>query len=57
MLANTKAVLDNVECSFDKNGLLIAPAGWVPGTPAPIDPALQAQAEAQTAVAGAKKAQ
>lgn len=57
MLANTKAVLDNVECSFDKNGLLIAPAGWVPGTPAPIDSALQAQAEAQAAVAGAKKAQ
>ena len=36
MLANMTAVLDNVECTFDKNGLLVSPAGWVPGTPAPV---------------------
>lgn len=33
MLVNVTVVLDNVECTFDKNGLLVAPAGWVPGTP------------------------
>ncbi len=56
MLAKTTAVLDNVQCTFDASGLLTAPAGWVPGTPAPAveDPALQAQAQA---VAGAAKAQ
>lgn len=51
MLANTSAVLDNVACSFDKNGLLTAPAGWVPGTPAPVDPAVVAQAPAQKSAA------
>lgn len=44
MLANTTVVLDNVQCSFDKNGILGSPAGWVPGTPAPVDPTTVAQA-------------
>ena len=35
MLANVTVVLDNVECTFDKNGILVSPAGWVPGTPLP----------------------
>jgi hypothetical protein len=47
MLTKVSAVLDNVECTFDKNGLLVAPAGWVPGTPAPVDPTVVAQAPAQ----------
>jgi glucan-binding YG repeat protein len=48
MLAKVTAVLDNVECTFDAAGLLVAPAGWVPGTPAPVDPALiEAQPAAQ----------
>ncbi len=51
MLANVSATLDNVECSFDKNGLLVAPAGWVPGTPAPVDPEIAAVQEQAKAVA------
>ncbi|MCR4901676.1 MAG: hypothetical protein K6A23_02370 [Butyrivibrio sp.] len=35
MLTNMTAVLDGVECTFDANGILVSPAGWVPGTPAP----------------------
>jgi hypothetical protein len=46
MLAGMTAVLDNVECTFDKNGILVAPAGWVPGTPAPAVPG-EASAAAQ----------
>ncbi len=45
MLVNVTAVLDNVECKFDKNGLLVSPAGWVPGTPAPVVPEAVAAAE------------
>jgi hypothetical protein len=53
MLANVSAVLDNVECSFDKNGLLATPAGWVPGTPAPVaDPTV---VPAQTVAAAPAK--
>ncbi len=36
MLVNMTAVLDNVSCTFDANGILVDPAGWVPGTPAPV---------------------
>ena len=58
MLANVTAVLDNVECTFDQAGLLIAPAGWVPGTPAPADPALiESQTQAQAAAPVEAKAQ
>ena len=58
MLANVTAVLDNVECTFDQAGLLIAPAGWVPGTPAPADPALiESQIQAQAAAPVEAKAQ
>ena len=46
MLVNMTAVLDGVECTFDKNGLLVAPEGWVPGTPAP------AATESTTATSG-----
>jgi glucan-binding repeat-containing protein len=31
MLAGVSALLDNVNCTFDKNGVLIDPAGWTPG--------------------------
>jgi glucan-binding YG repeat protein len=31
MLANVTALLDNVNCTFDKNGVLVDPAGWTPG--------------------------
>ena len=51
MLAGVTAVLDNVECTFDKSGLLAAPAGWVPGTPAPVDPAVVAAAQTPAAPA------
>ncbi len=55
MLAKTTAVLDNVECTFDKNGLLVSPAGWVPGTPFAPDP-LVAETQSQLPeVAGATK--
>ncbi|SFC20627.1 GH25 family lysozyme [Butyrivibrio sp. YAB3001] len=54
MLAKTTAVLDNVECTFDKNGLLTTPAGWAPGTPLP---AAQTPAEAAPAVTEAAPAQ
>jgi glucan-binding YG repeat protein len=33
MLANVTALLDNVNCSFDKNGVLVEPAGWTPASP------------------------
>ncbi|WP_026652600.1 GH25 family lysozyme [Butyrivibrio proteoclasticus] len=36
MLVNVTAVLDNVSCTFDANGILTDPAGWTPGTPAPV---------------------
>ena len=35
MLVKVTALLDNVNCTFDKNGILVDPAGWTPGTPAP----------------------
>ncbi len=47
MLVNVTVPLDNVNCTFDKNGLLVDPAGWTPGTPAPApatDPAAPAPA-------------
>ena len=47
MLVKMTAVLDGVSCTFDKNGLLVDPAGWVPGTPAPAPaPAPEAAAPA-----------
>ncbi|SFV04870.1 GH25 family lysozyme [Butyrivibrio sp. INlla21] len=49
MLANVSAPLDNVPCTFDKNGILVDPAGWTPGTPAPVaEPAPEAAAEASS---------
>ncbi len=39
MLANVTVLLDNIPCTFDKNGVLVSPAGWVPGTPLPFDAA------------------
>ena len=49
MLSKVTAPLDNVNCTFDKNGILVDPAGWVPGTPAPTPAAEQAeQTPAQT---------
>ena len=47
MLVKTTAVLENVSCTFDKNGLLADPAGWTPGTPLPA-PAPDAGAAAST---------
>ena len=47
MLVSVTALLDNVNCTFDKNGILVDPAGWTPGTPAPApvaDPAATAPA-------------
>ncbi len=57
MLANVSAPLDNVPCTFDKNGVLVDPAGWVPGTPAPVaEPAPEAAPEAAPADANAAPA-
>nr|WP_297706757.1 GH25 family lysozyme [uncultured Butyrivibrio sp.] len=50
MLVNMTAVLDNVECTFDKNGLLVSPAGWIPGTPAPAVPETAANPAQETPV-------
>ncbi|MBR4831464.1 MAG: hypothetical protein IKZ97_02420 [Butyrivibrio sp.] len=36
MLAKVSAPLDNVPCTFNEAGVLVEPAGWVPGTPAPV---------------------
>lgn len=47
MLVNVSAVLDNVTCTFDKNGILVDPAGWTPGTPVPAS-AADAAAAAST---------
>ena len=47
MLVNVTVPLDNVNCTFDKNGILVDPAGWTPGTPLPApaaDPAAAAPA-------------
>ncbi|MBO4458606.1 MAG: hypothetical protein J5802_12880 [Butyrivibrio sp.] len=55
MLVKTKAVLENVECTFDANGLLAEPAGWTPGTPAP-QPEADAAAAASSAAPGASPA-
>ena len=41
MLANVTVPLENVNCTFDKNGILVDPAGWTPGTPLPEAPATQ----------------
>ncbi|MCR5404180.1 MAG: hypothetical protein K6E91_10255 [Butyrivibrio sp.] len=49
MLANVTAVLDNVSCTFNASGILTAPAGWTPGTPAPAAPAPAASAPAAPA--------
>ena len=35
MLVAVTVPLDGVNCTFDKNGLLADPAGWIPGTPLP----------------------
>ncbi len=35
MLANVTVPLDNVNCTFNQAGVLVDPAGWTPGTPAP----------------------
>ncbi|WP_081777748.1 GH25 family lysozyme [Butyrivibrio sp. LB2008] len=48
MLVKTTAVLENVSCTFDKNGLLVDPAGWTPGTPLPA-PAPDAAGQAASA--------
>ena len=45
MLTSVTVPLDNVNCTFDKNGILVDPAGWTPGTPAPA-PAPEADAAA-----------
>ncbi len=50
MLANVTALLDNVNCTFNQAGVLVDPAGWTPGTPAPA-PAAEA-APAATATTG-----
>ncbi len=55
MLSATTAVLDNVSCTFDKNGILVDPAGWTPGTPAPA-PAAEAAPEAAPEAAAATEA-
>ncbi len=54
MLVKVTVPLDGVNCTFDKNGLLVDPAGWTPGTPlpapapeAPADPAAAPEAPAQ----------
>lgn len=47
MLVNVTAVLDNVSCTFNGSGILTAPTGWTPGTPAPAAQA-EAPAAAQT---------
>jgi hypothetical protein len=52
MLVKVTVPLDGVNCTFDKNGLLVDPAGWVPGTPLPAPaeaPAEAAPAEAPAA--------
>ncbi len=53
MLVKTTAVLDNVSCTFDKNGLLVDPAGWTPGTPLPA-PVEEAAPAADPAAAPAE---
>ncbi len=35
MLANVTVPLENVNCTFNQAGVLVDPAGWTPGTPAP----------------------
>ncbi len=54
MLASVTAELDGVSCTFGDNGLLTAPAGWTPGTPAPApaettDPAAVTEVPAEGA--------
>jgi hypothetical protein len=54
MLVNVTAPLDNVNCTFDKNGILVDPAGWTPGTPLPAPaPAPEAAPAADPAAAPA----
>ncbi len=47
MLAGVTVPLENVNCTFDKNGILVDPAGWTPGTPLPA-PAPEAPADGTT---------
>ena len=51
MLANVTVPLENVNCTFDKNGILVDPAGWTPGTPLP-EPAPEAEAAAPAPAGG-----
>ena len=44
MLVGVTVPLDGVNCTFDKNGLLVDPAGWVPGTPLPAPEEAPAEA-------------
>jgi len=53
MLVGVTVPLDGVNCTFDKNGLLVDPAGWVPGTPLPAPEAAPAEAPAEAAPAEA----
>jgi glucan-binding YG repeat protein len=54
MLVSVTALLDNVNCTFDKNGILVDPAGWTPGTPLPAPaPAPEAAPAADPAAAPA----
>ncbi|WP_081860964.1 GH25 family lysozyme [Butyrivibrio sp. AE2032] len=50
MLVKVTVPLEGVNCTFDKNGLLVDPAGWTPGTPAPA-PAPEAAPAADPAAA------
>ncbi len=50
MLVAVTVPLDGVNCTFDKNGLLADPAGWIPGTPLPA-PAEEAPADPAAAPA------
>ena len=51
MLASVTVPLENVNCTFDKNGILADPAGWTPGTPAPAPAEAPAAAEPTTVAA------
>ncbi|RKM59932.1 hypothetical protein D6855_09135 [Butyrivibrio sp. CB08] len=52
MLVGVTVPLDGVNCTFDKNGLLADPAGWVPGTPLPAPAEAPADPAAAAAPAG-----
>lgn len=52
MLVNVTVPLDNVNCTFDKNGILVDPAGWTPGTPLPAPAPAADPAAAATANGG-----